>query len=135
MKTNKFAVSMVMALVITLSLAIPANASVATGFTALDKAFARDIVTADATGHYDPYATVTKGEFSDMLARAYHEDYVPTAPSAGYDEPANMGFITAAYEAASGQSIGDAPFWRYLSTGDYIARIEAVNLIVQSIAD
>lgn len=135
MKTNKFATFLVTFVAILSIAIVPANAAVATGFTTLDKAFARDIVTADATGHYDPYATVTKGEFSDMLARAYSKNYAPAEPSIGYDEPANLGFIAAAYEAASGQSIEDAPFWRYLSTGDYIARIEAVNLVIQSLTD
>lgn len=129
MKTIRSIVAFTL-IVLAISCSIPAQASWSTGFPNADRAIELGIVAAD----FDPYATVTMGEFADMLSRAYYGDSATSnAGIPGADQPATTGYITAAYEAVTGQQIGSAPFWRYLSSGDYIATIEAVNLIVQSL--
>ena len=129
MKTNKF-FALALTLILALSLSVSVSASWSTGFANLDRAIELGIADCD----FDPYGTVTKGEFTDMLSKAFG-DSAASVDTIGYDEPANIGFIALAYEQATGESIADAPFWRYLSSGDYIANIEAINLIIQSLAD
>ena len=129
MKTNKF-FALALTLILALSLSVSVSASWSTGFANLDRAIELGIADCD----FNPYGTVTKGEFTDMLSKAFG-DSAASVDTIGYDEPANIGFIALAYEQATGESIADAPFWRYLSTGDYIANIEAINLVVQSLTD
>lgn len=133
MKFNKI-ISLVLSLTLVLALTAPAHASVATGNPVLDEAFELGIVKADDAGHYREKDVLTKGEFSDMLSRAFLDD--PTADSNGIahaDEPATIDFIKMAYETATGLSLDAAPTWRDLSTGDYVARIEGVNLVVKTL--
>lgn len=130
MKTNKF-FALALTLILILSLSVSVSASWSTGFANLDRAIELGIADCD----FDPYGTVTKGEFTDMLSKAFGDSATSVDTIVGCNEPANIGFIALAYEQATGESIADAPFWRYLSTGDYIANIEAINLVVQSLAD
>ena len=131
MKTIKNTIALALTLVLSLSLfSLSAQASWSTGYPNVDRAIELGIVADDV----DLYSTVTKGEFADMLSRAYYSDSATSnAGIPGADQPANIGYITVAYEAVTGRQIGSAPFWRCLSSGDYIATIEAVNLIVQSL--
>ena len=134
MKFNKI-ISLTLALTLSLALAVPAHASVATGNPVLDEAFELGIVKADDTGHYREKDILTKGEFSDILSRAFLDD--PTADSDGIahaGEPATIDFIKTLYEAVTDQPLESAPFWRELSNGGHIARIEGVNLVVRTLA-
>lgn len=133
-KMKKFFV-IILAIAVLMSITTaPCFASVATGYENLDIAIMRGIVKSDADGRYDAYATVTKGEVTDMFCKAYHINYAAgqnVDPAAS--EPATIDFIRMAYEATTGENLADAPLWRTVSTGNYVARIEAVNLIVQSL--
>ena len=82
---------------------------------------------------FRPYNTVTVGEFSDMLARAMFGDSADVSVDEDYaDKPATISFIAEAYQSATGESLADAPLWRTISSGEYVASIEAARLIIQS---
>ena len=115
-------------ILVILALAIPAQASTwSTGYDNADRAIALGI----ANDNVDLYATVTVGEFTDMLTRAFTGDIADSSNLPGADTPANIHFIKLAYENTTGLKMDEAPFWRFLSSGEYIATIEAINLIVQ----
>ncbi|MBR0488396.1 hypothetical protein IJJ39_01830 [Candidatus Saccharibacteria bacterium] len=133
-KFNKI-ISLALALTLSLALAIPAHASVATGNPVLDEAFELGIVKADDTGHYREKAIMTKGEFMEMLIRAYlNIPEVDASKLPHADEPATLDFIKLLYEVVTDQPLESAPFWRELSNGGHIARIEGVNLVVRTLA-
>lgn len=136
MKTYKKFIILIIALATVLSLSIiPASASWSTGYEVLDRVyFDYGLVTDDEMSAYKPLDTATKGEVSDLFARAFlgnPEANTSNLPHA--DEPASIAFITMAYEATTGRSISDVPFWRTISNGDYVARIEIMNLIVSTL--
>lgn len=130
MKIKNIVCVLSLIIAIFLSTSVTAQASWSTGYGNVDQAIELGIVADDV----DLYSTVTKGEFADMLSKAYYGDSTTSnAGIPGADEPASMAYIAIAYETITGQWIGNAPFWRYLSSGDYVAMVEAINLIVQSL--
>lgn len=128
MKITRRIISLAIILALSLSIAVSANATWSTGFENADLAIKLGIIEPE---DFDPYDTVSVGQFTDMLSKAYNGSSADITVS-GADKPASIGFIATAFEQATGVRIGDAPFWRYLSSGEYIAMIEAINLIIQT---
>lgn len=130
-KTCKF-ISLVFAIVLILSaVTVSAQASHLTGYPNVDKAVFLGII----DNSFDLYATATVSTVSDLFARAYGNPAANTSSFENADTPATLDFIKMAYEATTGKSFDAATFWRYMSTGDYIANIELVNLVMQSLDD
>ncbi|MBQ6375534.1 hypothetical protein IJJ37_01200 [Candidatus Saccharibacteria bacterium] len=140
MKTYTKLTSLILSLMAILSLlSVSASASFVIEHEDLAKAYELGLVRQDELNHFNPYGpewitTATKADVSDLFTRAFLDN--PTADTkdiAHMDEPATIAFIAMAYESATGLKLEDAPHWRYLSSGDYVAAIEVVSLAIATL--